>query len=75
MPVFPLVGSMSTVLLLILPDLRASSIIENPMRSFTLESGLKNSSLRMTSANAPCAAAVRLRRTSGVLPMVEVMSA
>src|SRR5581483_9465184 len=66
--------SIRTVFLVILPDLRPSSIIEKPMRSFTLESGLKNSSLRRISACALCAAAVRFRRTSGVLPMVSVMS-
>ena len=43
------------------------------MRSFTLESGLKNSSLSRISAWAPCSRAVRLRRTSGVLPMVSTM--
>ena len=74
MPVLPLVGSISTVFLVILPDLSPSSIIESPMRSLTLESGLKNSSLSRISAWAPWAAAVRLRRTRGVLPMVSVMS-
>src|SRR5882724_3673319 len=74
MPVLPLVGSIRTVLLLTLPLLIASSIMEKPMRSFTLESGLKSSSLSTMSARTPCAAAVRLRRTSGVLPMVSVMS-
>ena len=74
MPVLPEVGSMRTVSLVILPDLMPSSIIEKPMRSLTLESGLKNSSLSRISACAPCAAAVRLRRTSGVLPIVSVMS-
>ena len=44
------------------------------MRSFTLESGLKNSSFSRISAWAPWAAAVRFKRTSGVLPIVSVMS-
>src|SRR5208283_3802645 len=74
MPVLPLVGSMSTVSGFIFPDFRASSIKAMPMRSFTLESGLKNSSLSSTSATAPCLLAVRFSRTSGVLPMVSVMS-
>jgi hypothetical protein len=56
------------------PLFSASSIIANPMRSLTLESGLKNSSLSRISACAPWAAAVRLRRTRGVLPIVSVMS-
>src|SRR5690242_8385126 len=55
------------------PDLSASSTIATPMRSFTLESGLKNSSFSNTSATAPCFLATRLSRTSGVLPMVSVM--
>ena len=74
MPVLPEVGSIRIVLALIRPLLRASSIIALPMRSFTLESGLKNSSFNRISAFAPWAAAVRLRRTSGVLPIVSVMS-
>ena len=74
MPVLPLVGSMITVPLFIFPAFRASSIKAMPMRSLTLESGLKNSSLSSTSAMAPCFFAVRFRRTSGVLPMVSVMS-
>ena len=53
MPVLPLVGSIRTVSLLILPLLSASLIIAAPMRSFTLESGLKNSSLSRISACAP----------------------
>jgi hypothetical protein len=43
------------------PDFSASSIIATPMRSLTLESGLKNSSLSSTSATAPCFLAVRLQ--------------
>ena len=74
MPVLPEVGSMRTVSFVMRPDFRASSIIAKPMRSLTLESGLKNSSLRSTSACALWRAAVRLRRTRGVLPMVSVMS-
>ena len=53
MPVLPLVGSMMTVSGLILPALKPASISATPMRSLTLESGLKNSSLSSTSARAP----------------------
>jgi len=74
MPVFPLVGSISTESLSMRPEASASSIIATPMRSLTLESGLKNSSLSRMSATAPWARAVRWSRTSGVLPMVSVMS-
>ena len=73
-PVLPEVGSIRTVSLVIFPLLIASSIMAKPMRSFTLESGLKNSSFRRISACAPWAAAVRFSRTSGVLPIVSVMS-
>ena len=50
---------------------RAASIIETPMRSFTLRAGLKNSSFATTSATA---SGRRLMRTSGVLPISSVMS-
>ena len=73
-PVLPEVGSIRTVWALIFPLCRASSIIETPIRSLTLESGLKNSSFNRISAPASCAAAVRFRRTKGVLPIVAVMS-
>ena len=45
MPVLPLVGSMMVVLGPIRPSRWAAAIIARPMRSLTLESGLKNSSL------------------------------
>ena len=48
MPVLPLVGSMICVSFLRMPDFSAASIIARPMRSFTLESGLKNSSFNST---------------------------
>ena len=50
-----------------------ASIMLTPIRSLTLPSGLKNSSLSVTSALAPCAAAMRGMRTSGVLPIVSAM--
>ena len=45
MPVLPLVGSMMTVSLSILPSRSAASIMARPMRSLTLPAGLKYSSL------------------------------
>src|SRR3954453_1152623 len=72
MPVLPLVGSTITVSLLIFPARSAASIIARPMRSLTLESGLKNSHLASTVA---CPGGIsRLIRTSGVPPIVSVMS-
>ena len=71
MPVLPLVGSTIMVSTPILPARSAASIIARPMRSLTLESGLKNSHLANTVA---CPAGIsRLMRTSGVPPMVSVM--
>src|SRR5512141_2789559 len=72
MPVFPDVGSSRTVSFPILPSRSAASIIETPIRSFTLPAGLRLSSLAATVARAP--SITRLSRTSGVLPMVFVMS-
>jgi len=48
------------------PDFSAASTIAMPSRSFTLEEGLKNSSLAKTVAAAPSVTA--LSRTSGVPP-------
>ena len=67
----PLVGSMITVSLVSAPLFSASSIIAMPMRSFTLESGLKNSHFNKTVASTP--SVTLFRRTSGVLPMVSTM--
>jgi len=47
-----------------------ASIIETPMRSFTLAIGLKNSSLARTCAFTPFICGRRLSRTMGVSPMV-----
>ena len=72
MPVLPLVGSMMTVSLLIWPSRSAASIMALPMRSLTLHSGFKFSSLATTVATQP---SVRWRkRTSGVLPTHLVIS-
>ena len=71
-PVFPLVASTMIPPGLRAPEASASSIIEIAIRSLTHESGLKLSSF--TSTSAPPAGPIRLIRTSGVLPMVSVMS-
>ena len=73
MPVLPLVGSMITEPGLSTPCASIASIIEAPMRSLTLASGLKNSSLASTSPFGFSSAVRRGRRTSGVSPMVSTM--
>jgi hypothetical protein len=73
MPVFPLVGSRMMVSPLICPACSAASIIETPMRSFTLLKGLKDSIFTSTVASKPLVTLFNL--TSGVLPMVLVRSA
>ena len=74
MPVLPEVGSTSTERSgAIRPAASAASIMETPMRSFTDASGLKNSSLPTISARQPASAGRRLKRTSGVEPMVSAM--
>src|SRR5450759_2343735 len=76
MPVFPEVGSMSTVLPgKIFPAVSSASIIATPMRSLTECAGLKNSSFAATVAPGAIPAVTRLSRTSGVFPMSFVMSA
>ncbi len=70
MPVLPEVGSTITVSRSIRPDASAASIMARPMRSFTEESGLKNSHLPSRSAVTPASAARRESRTSGVAPIV-----
>ncbi len=75
MPVLPDVGSISTVLPGVMrPSASSTSIIDTPIRSFTLESGLKNSSFKRMSALAPASLAIFDRRTRGVWPIVSVMS-
>ncbi len=71
-PVLPLVGSMITDPSFSSPFFSASSIIATPIRSFTLERGLKDSILTTTSAGFPLF--ILFRRTSGVFPMVFVIS-
>jgi hypothetical protein len=69
-PVLPLVGSSTMVSGLMRPAFSAASIIDKPMRSFTLWAGFWNSSLATTSAVQPCVR--RLMRTSGVFPIRSV---
>ena len=72
MPVLPLVGSMISVSSEIMPAFSAASIIARPMRSLTLENGLKNSSFSSTVA---CPGGMsRLSFTSGVSKVVWTMS-
>jgi len=72
MPVLPLVGSMITEPGPILPSRSAASTMDRPMRSFTLESGFRNSHLPTTVATQP--SVTRFKRTSGVRPTSSVMS-
>ena len=71
MPVLPDVGSMMCVSLSTCPALSPASIIARPMRSFTLESGLKNS--HFTWIVEPLSGPVRRSFTSGVSPIVSRM--
>ena len=74
MPVLPEVGSTITVSPgRMRPSASSASIIATPMRSLTLASGLKNSSLSSRSAPIPSSATRRGTRTSGVLPIVSRM--
>src|SRR6516164_8736127 len=73
MPVFPLVGSISTLLPgVILPACSAALIMLTPMRSLTLAHGSKLSSLAATVATQP--AVTLFSRTSGVCPISSVTS-
>ncbi len=74
MPVLPLVGSTSVLLPGVrMPCRSIASIIDTPIRSFTDEIGLKNSSFSRMSAFTSICWGMRLSRTSGVSPMVSVM--
>ena len=73
-PVLPEVGSTSRFLPgSISPSRSSDSIIATPMRSLTLEVGLKNSSLASRLALTCLALAILSRRTSGVSPTVSVI--
>ena len=74
MPVLPDVGSISTVRPGVMrPCASSASIMATPIRSFTDDSGLKNSSFNRMSARTLAAAVIFDRRTSGVCPMVSAM--
>jgi hypothetical protein len=73
MPVLPEVGSTTTLPLPSCPAPSIASSIDSAMRSLTLPSGLKNSSLASTSPWHPASRASRPTRTSGVLPTVSRM--
>ena len=73
MPVLPDVGSTRVAPGVSTPCTSSASIIEAPMRSFTLAIGLKNSSLASTSPLGCSSALSRGRRTSGVSPKVSRM--
>ena len=67
-PVLPEVGSITVTPSRITPLSRASSIIDLPIRSLTLDMGLKDSSLKRTSA--PRSLPSLGVRTRGVPPIV-----
>ena len=73
MPVLPLVGSTMVAPGVSTPRASSAAIMETPIRSFTLEIGLKNSSLASTSPAGFSSAVRRGSRTSGVSPMVSRM--
>ena len=70
-PVFPLVGSITVVSLLISPSFKASLIILNPILSFTECVGFINSHLPKTVASFTLAF---FNFTSGVFPINSVIS-
>src|ERR1035438_5839652 len=71
-PVFPLVGSMSALPGFRMPRFSASQTMEAPIRHFTEYAGLRPSILARTVALPP--SVTRLRRTSGVPPMLKELS-
>ncbi len=72
MPVFPLVGSMSSLPGLRIPRFSASHTMEAPMRHFTEYAGLRPSTLaRIVAFDPPV---TRFSRTSGVWPMLSELS-
>ncbi len=71
-PVLPLVGSRMTVSGPIRPSVSAAWTMLKPIRSLTLERGLKDSSLASTVASIPALTLFNLTR--GVCPTVWVIS-
>src|SRR6202012_4715624 len=72
MPVFPLVGSISSFPGLRTPRFSASQIIDAPMRHFTEYAGLRPSTLPSIVTGAP--SVTRFSLTSGVRPMLRELS-
>src|SRR5664279_5115520 len=68
----PTSGNTGIALAMVCAARSAASIMDTPMRSFTLCAGLKNSSLATTCATVP--SVTRFSRTSGVSPISWVMS-
>ena len=76
MPVLPEVGSTRTPRPgEIVPFASSASTMATPMRSLTLEIGLKNSSFARRWAPTPFSLAIRLMLTRGVSPIVSVIDA
>src|SRR5258708_26171950 len=73
MPVFPLVGSISSLPGFKIPRRSASQIIDAPMRHFTEYAGLRPSILASIVTGAP--PVTRFNFTSGVRPMLSELSA
>jgi transcriptional regulator GlxA family with amidase domain len=73
MPVLPEVGSIKVPPGARRPSASSASTMATPMRSFTLEIGLKNSSFARMLACTPRSFGRRFRRTRGVSPMVCVI--
>src|SRR5580693_6814566 len=71
-PVFPLVGSISSTPGFNNPRFSASQIIDAPMRHFTEYAGLRPSTLARIVTGSP--AVTRFRRTRGVRPMLKELS-
>ena len=72
-PVLPLVGSMIVAPGFSLPSFSAASIIANPIRSFTLPPGLKNSTFAIIGVSTPRNLEYLFSSTSGVLPIRSVI--
>src|SRR5580692_4721495 len=72
MPVLPLVGSISSLPAVSMPLFSASHTMAAPMRHFTEYAGLRPSIFPSTRALAP--SVTRLRRTSGVRPILSELS-
>ena len=72
MPVFPLVGSISSLPGVRTPRFSASQTIAAPMRHFTEYAGLRPSIFASSVTGSP--PVTRFSRTSGVRPMLNELS-